>query len=587
MSYASRVTLPLLCLTTLLACGRTPESADPYALSVLNETAGAPATPFEPGPIPADQTRVRVSFIGDVPNLPSIGVRSVFLCSTTCTATGVSGGVLAGDDGTGRGKLFSDVTLPPSRIDRIIVQPDPAAGQPVAFRTLRLAQPITLQAGERQEIFLSLSTVRPGDASSLEVTYLGTAPLPPTAGSVVAYRPDRAMAWPAGSPMGLAMAAGSLKEAQLFGMELIDTGGIVPRVAVWPALKTQDPMTVTLKVNRDRIAKGLTAADYKVQLADKTTPAVTMNGDTLTFQAKDLSGAQVYTDRSVIETSSGERIALPGKTLNAASISAQDTSACKNSLTARRAEYEQYFADGTDAIRIFDCENVAPYVHIVLIDRSNRGRTVDLPVTPSVDYPGKYVLRPITSHGTGAVVAINGFTWDGDKGTYMGTGYGTPLGTLITAGTARKKTSTTEAILGFQMQPADRSKGTSAEFFVGASTSLNFGTHNYNVIGSTTSVIRNGACNPNLDTTSVNRWSAVGIGLNRMALVSSTSSGTSSPRDLCSVFEGLGYLSGAIRLDGGPSAAMAWLGQHINPLTGSDYYAFGNARNILNALVWK
>lgn len=472
-------------------------------------------------------------------------------------------------------------------VNRIVVTPDPTQGAVLQGKSVTLPQPLILRAGERQEIFLSIRSVQRGASTHLEAAFLSAASMPPTVTDVTAYRPDRALNRPAGAPSGVALLAGSLPAAQLIGLETLPAGGSAPRISVWPKLQTQVPMDVTLTLDPARIARGLTASDYHVQLGDRSTPTTDISGNTMTFKTRTLDRADVVTDRSVIETDRGERIALPGQSLQSSSVSAQDTSACKNSLISRRAEYEQFFMNGYDAIRIFDCENVAPYMHIVLIDRSKRNRTVGLPVTPSVDYPGQYVLRPITSHGAGSAVAVNGFTWSGDDGTYVSTGYGVPLGTLITDGIVRKKTSTTEAILGFQTQPADKSRGTSAEFFIGASSTLNFGAHNYNVIGSTTSVIRSGACNPNLDTTNLNRWSAVGIGYNRMALISSTSGGTATPRELCSVFEGLGYLDGAIRLDGGPSASMAWLGEHINPLTGAYYVKYGNARNILNALVWK
>ncbi|CAM4419498.1 phosphodiester glycosidase family protein [Deinococcus marmoris] len=590
MSLSSRLVLPLLSLTALLSCGRSPEvQGDPYDLALLNEQVGSVAAPYDAVKGTAAQGRVRVSFLGDAPDLPAIGVRQVLLCGTACTTAGSAASVTATDDGSGRGVMFSDVAVVPGEIDRIIVQPDPKLGQAVAFKTIRLSQPIVVEAGERKEIFLSLKAVPENASSPMEVSFLGAASLPASSTTVMAYRPDRATAWPAGEAMGLAMAAGGSTDAQVFGLELQDTGGVMPRLAVWPSMKMNAPMKVSVNIDDKRLAQDLTAADYRVQLADGSSPKMTMKGNTLTFEAANLESAQLVTDRSVVETSDGQRIALPVQNipLGAQQLSAQNTSTCKNRLISRRAEYEQFFTNGTDALRIFDCESVAPYVHIVLINRANRSRTVELPVTPSVDYPGKYVLRPITSHATGAAVAINGFTWSGDKGTAYSTGYGTPLGTLITAGTVRKTNSSTEAILGFERQAAGQASGTSAEFFVGASSSLNFGTHNYNVIGSTTSVIRSGACNPNQDASTLERWSAVGIGLNRMALVSSTSSGTSTSRDLCSVFEGLGYLNGAIRLDGGPSAAMTWNGQHINPLGGMSYGVFGNARNILNALVWK
>jgi hypothetical protein len=39
-------------------------------------------------------------------------------------------------------------------------------------------------------------------------------------------------------------------------------------------------------------------------------------------------------------------------------------------------------------------------------------------------------------------------------------------------------------------------------------------------------------------------------------------------------------MDGAVRVDGGPSAAIFWLGSHLNPLTGARYLYYGSARHI-------
>jgi hypothetical protein len=59
---------------------------------------------------------------------------------------------------------------------------------------------------------------------------------------------------------------------------------------------------------------------------------------------------------------------------------------------------------------------------------------------------------------------------------------------------------------------------------------------------------------------------------------------TTTAYELCSVYEGLGVLGGAIRLDGGRSAAINWQGTTLNTLTGSDYLAFGYERDIPYAI---
>jgi exopolysaccharide biosynthesis protein len=68
-----------------------------------------------------------------------------------------------------------------------------------------------------------------------------------------------------------------------------------------------------------------------------------------------------------------------------------------------------------------------------------------------------------------------------------------------------------------------------------------------------------------------------------MIFMSSTSGSTTSVAELCSVFQAMG-VANAIRLDGGPSAAMTVDGVLKNPLTGLYFIKYGTARYIPYAL---
>lgn len=121
--------------------------------------------------------------------------------------------------------------------------------------------------------------------------------------------------------------------------------------------------------------------------------------------------------------------------------------------------------------------------------------------------------------------------------------------------------------------------GTKAMFFFETSSpSYNFQSYGYNLVSSSTSVVKNGVCATSVDS---NRWSAIGANTStgEIVLVSSTSSGTTTAADLCAVFKAFG-INNALRLDGGPSAAMVISGAHLNPLSGAYYLKYGNSRYI-------
>ena len=174
---------------------------------------------------------------------------------------------------------------------------------------------------------------------------------------------------------------------------------------------------------------------------------------------------------------------------------------------------------------------------------------------------------------------MNGFTWDGDAGTGPDQ-TGTPKGTLyIDGGRVSPAYTGAEAILGFQ--PTDRSYGTYALLFdKPAGTTPSFGSYNYNTVPSTTSIIKNGACSRSPTDAETDSWSAVGEGTGILLLASSVSGTSTTAYELCTIFEAMDIMDGAVRVDGGPSAAIFWLGSHLNPLTGARSLYYGSARHI-------
>jgi hypothetical protein len=585
--------LPLsFLLPGLIALGSQSilQPANASATTELGEQPTALTAPaFNAQALPADHGRLRVSFIGDGPSLPRIGVRQVFLCGTSCVTVGSTKSVAAPYNGRGTGELFSDSALPAMTVDRIMVQPDPSAGAVVPFKTIRLAKPINVTAGGRHELFLTVKTIQTGARKHLAVDFLAEGQMPPTATEVVAYRPDRSLN--AGGHFDLAPS--SMPAPSLFSMQTLETGDVTSRVAVWPKISLKKPMKVTLALNEARLPVGLTWADYQLSVGGRGVGRPHVEGAVATVTTTQLGDVQLTTRRLLVQAE-GQRATAVAEPAAAGKVTvlSEDTSTCRSRLQSANTEIEGLFAQGYSAVKTNACEDFAPYMHIVVINRADRDQTLYVPLVP---VSGGYELRSIEQHGAGSMVAINATAWDGDYGVFAG-GVGNPVWTLRTQNVNRKLTSNNEAFLAFQQQPADKSRGTSAEFYRGNSAnstlsgsttpSVNFGTYTYHVLGSTTSIVANGVCSGSPGTVR-NTWSAAGIGLNRMVLASTTSYHDTNDYEICTIFQTLGYMNGAVRLDGGGAAAMAWEGVHLNPLTGTNYMKYGNFRYLLNAMVWK
>ncbi|KQQ77628.1 hypothetical protein ASF86_09040 [Acinetobacter sp. Leaf130] len=244
---------------------------------------------------------------------------------------------------------------------------------------------------------------------------------------------------------------------------------------------------------------------------------------------------------------------------------------CSSTITANLASYRTTL-QSTGVARISACENIAPNIHIAFINAKDTRIKYALPVSVASTASVPHQLNLVRMTNYGGIALVNGFMWDGDAGALSG-GKGTAKGFLNTDNVIRAKNTEGGNKLTFGVSST---KGLG--FFETSSSTYNFQSYGYNLVSSSTSVVKNGVCTTSTEN---NRWSAIGANLStgEIVMVSSTSSGTTTAADLCSVFKAFG-INYAIRLDGGPSAAMIISGTHLNPLTGASYLKYGNMRYI-------
>ncbi|HZG44266.1 MAG TPA: hypothetical protein VEY93_15055 [Longimicrobium sp.] len=486
------------------------------------------------------------------------------------------------------GVLAAEALVDPGEVTHLLLR---AAGPRGGTRTyavdrVRLDEALRLEPGTRTDIYLSLSPVGTSGNVQTRVVAAGRMPWESTTMVMDPARGGR-MTLPGGFEME--MPVGSIDKATVFGVAEYRTGGVSSLYGIWPESEVNEPVTLRFPVNRTRIPQGMQMSDYggRINGADAAS-SVQGNVATVTAAAS-LGQVRMGTSVPYVETTGGQmmasRVSALTSTEPAGEVGAVVDNQCYRLLYNDRA-YLMSLASQNAGVLIRHCENTPPYVHIVLVNLS-RGA---LSYYPRIHFPGRRIsnttfeLREITSHlasFTNDFAAINSFLWEGDTGCCGGTG--TPVGTVYMNYERVSPWYTgTELMIGFG--PYNPTYGTPTKFFERpAGTSLNLAGYDEWMVPATTSIIKNGAC-ARVPGGEVNRWSTVGIGSGVLLMASSVSNTTTTAYELCSVYEGLGVLGGAIRLDGGRSAAINWQGTTLNTLTGSDYLAFGYERDIPYAI---
>lgn len=470
----------------------------------------------------------------------------------------------------------------------------PARGAESTFRLkgekLLLNRPVHLEPGLRTEIFVALE---PGTGSNDVTTrFVAAGPVPSRAGAVMVAEPGRGGTMTTRGGFSLELGPQSMSVPTVYSVVENDVGGVGPLLEISPQGALGAAGTVRFRADPGRVPQGMEMSDFGVRMAGKSLNH-TMSGNNVSVDVSSLGLMSMGTSKGMVELADGTRMALPPAP--AASIAAGSGNAltvdneCSRSLASQRAYYNS-LVQRNMGIRIFDCENTAPYVHIVLVNMQYPGSTY----YPQILFPANwytntntFLLNTISTlastYGGSAFTAINGFYWNGDEGTAAGQ-TGTPAGHVYINGARRGTTlSDAEAVIGFTR--GSQTGGTSAAMFnKAAGGSVSLGTYNWNAVSSTTSIIRNGVCSRTAGEGGSNTWSAIGFGRGILVLASSVSGSSTTAYDLCSVFEGLDVRGGAIRLDGGPSAAIYWQGNHLNPLSGMAWWKYGDARHLAYAI---
>lgn len=482
------------------------------------------------------------------------------------------------------GGAVADAAVDPGQITHVVLlQESPGQGaRRVRAEKIALRQPVTLEAGTRTEIFLALDSI--AGSQDAAVRFIAAGPVQLDAGVVMVFEPGRSASASMRRGFTLDMPDGSVSQPTVYGIVENDVGGVASMFNVMPQSALGGTARITFPVNRARIAQGLGMSDYGARLGGASVPS-TVTGNTASLDVRRLGVVSMGTDRLWSQTDDGTILATPAATASLGRNAPLGLvgNICSQRLAANRSTHFSRMTSNAGLL-ISDCTDVPPYVHIILINLSytaNTGLVRPRLIIPATWYQGTttFVLKTITeqANSVGAFAAVNGFQWTGDDGSSGGTGQA--RGTLYINGVRMSPAYTgAEAILGFTSQSNNATFGSLFSKASGGTVSL--GSYSWNAVPTTTSIIKNGVCNLSSPGGETTRYSAMGIGQGLLALVSSVSDYSTTPYELCSVYEGLNMLGGAILLDGSSAAGMYWLGSHLNPVTGTSSWYWGSARHI-------
>lgn len=477
------------------------------------------------------------------------------------------------------GGVVAEALVKPGDLSELeLVAPQPSGVTYDAGR-IRLDRSIRLEAGRRTDLYLSLSPV--GTSGHVAARFVAAGEMPWESRTLV-YDPVRGATMSMDGGFSVEMPAGAMSEATVYGVGSYAGRGVSATYNLWPESKLNEAATIRFPIDRSRIPEGMSISDYGGRVNGAAAEA-SVSGNVATITGKAFGQIAMDTDVPWVETTGGRRLAmrLPAGGVKP-SLVAND---CYYRLVNERTNLYNLL-NNNSGVYTAVCKDVAPYVHIIMVNLNRSGLGANGWGYPRIVFPGvqytdgTFALREITTHMstlTNDFAAINGFTWNGDSGCCGG--YGTPIGTVYMNG-ARVSPwfSGTEVMIGFG--PWSPYTGTPHAFFERVNgASINITGYTDWIVPSTTSIVKNGACSRSPGG-EVNRWSTVGIGNGVLVMASSASNTTTTAYELCSIYEGLNVLGGAQRLDGGPSAAIWWQGTTLNLLSGTDYLTFGYERDI-------
>lgn len=586
---------------SLLAMGairaETPTPSVVVSVNTLAATA-APAEGF---------TRLRLNLTHNESKSQSIPLASAAVCSASvCYEAAVPSSILVSNTSKGLSTAIADFEIPFTEIVSIRFQ---ARGRKTALEgSVALPAPLKLDPDFKGGDVLVVveknrDAYRPTAAAANYYQPAGTA---------LYYSP--AIATTALLPHGvtLSIPAGALAAPQVFIVAVHDTGEDHPLIDIYPGLS----LAKTARLVVPALVRSVSSVgtDLSSQSPIPPTPrpkaASPAGASSLLAPAAGSDAALTVEINATGTVRPG--VSRPGSVLNDASTTARVTIGkdsvsllatcnqagwcnCANQLAFPDNQLiiaQALAATGTASFNW--CSTIEPYVHIAIAHLGDARERFTIKHSAKVDRNGyKYLpLQPLATWARNTQVMINGFTWEGDQGTgtnQFGLANGYVAGykpaeilgvNRVGGASCEDLTSYTNCLVASMAAGNKRvmnvpQKGIGVSWFDKDTMVVFGGVTSY--VSSSTSVVKNGVCST--DTLS-SRWSAVGTtSAGRMIFISSTSDGTTTAAALCPVFQALGA-SNAIRLDGGPSAAIAIDGLLMNPLRGLYFAKYGAARYI-------
>jgi Phosphodiester glycosidase len=558
-------------------------------------------------------TRLRLSLTSnEVSANENARLAGIALCTTAmCYESGAPSSVTVSSTVSGTSATVAELEVPYS--DIVNVRFKSSAGQGFLQGSIVLPEPLKLEKGFKGGDVLVV--IQRQGAGYVPVAAASNYVQPE--GTSFFYNPKFATTVKLPYGVSLSIPAGATAAPHVFVAGVHDTGDEYPLVDIYPPVQLSKPATVQLPA----IARAASAT-LSNQAPPSPRPQAVQPGGTLASQTQ-TQAARASSPMSIEINATGTVPRRP----QAAQSSKQSSTTTTNDVLAADADTaaacnqygwcncadqlaypqnQQIIANGltaTGTSYLNWCTTIAPHVHITVTNMADSRERFTVKHSPKVGasappsyLPPRLPLVRITSWSPNTQVMTNGFYWQGDEGTSSGqTGladahvrnFGTGLGDNLAAGGACDDYPTPPYATCINFAPHGNkrvmvmpSTGTGWSWLDNggagpvASTSWSY-------VSSSTSVVKNGVCSTD---TTFNRWSAVGnTSGGRLIFMSSTTDSQTSAKELCAVFKAMG-VNNAIRLDGGPSAAMAVDGALKNPLGGLFFIKYGSMRYIAYGL---
>jgi hypothetical protein len=549
--------------------------------------------------------------IGEVVRLAGISI-----CSTTgCIDTAAPSSISLSTTISGRSTVIAELTLPYSDISSIHFKS--ISGPGLLKGRVDLPQPLKLS----EELSSGDVLVVVQKRGSIFIPVAAASNYYQSEGTTVYYNPtfDATVKLPHGVTLNIP--AGATASPQVFVVGVHDTGDEFPLVDLYPVVKLAKAARIqlpaiaraapALRTDQAPLTPRPSAANPVVDPSKKSS-AGTANGASLIIQIIETGVVRRHNQHSVISpgtsTSTGETSAA-GSSNVLATTACNAAGWCDCAAQMAYPPNQQIVATGLSATgtEYLDwCTTIPPYVHMSVSSLADARERLTIRHAEKVLVSSilRSPLLRISAWAQYTQTMVNGFTWEGDSGTSAGkfglaNGYVSDLG-YLGIGTRILGENRTGGgacndfiyLAGYNCVASSSSAGNKlvlvwpqsgpAVSWLQSSTFGAIGnplTNSY--VSSSTSVVKGGICSTD---TLASRWSAAGAtATGRVVFMSSTSDGTTSAAELCSVFKAMG-IDNAIRLDGGPSAAMTIDGVLKNPLSGLYFIKYGSARYIPYAL---